>query len=431
MTSDRKGLLGIVFLTVFLDIVGFSIIFPLFPSMLEYYVELEGAESMVGRLANWLDDLSGGDGNAVVTLFGGILGSIYGLLQFLSSAYWGSLSDRWGRRPVLFLTLAGTAAACLLWTFAGTFLILVLARILGGVMAGNISVASAAVADSTPKGDRAGGMGIVGMAIGLGFICGPALGGAFPLLEIQEDRVPTSPFALNPFSAPAIISFTLALLNLAWAFFRFPETRPPEGDPRPPGHAVSPFAHLRALDVPGLRRVNWVYFLYLLAFAAAEFTLTFLAVERLEFSRGDLAWMFVFVGFLIALVQGGLVRKLAPKFGERALARAGLLLTAPGFLLIAGAQAVPALYLGLGFMAVGSAFAMPCFSALASLYSPPDTQGLALGTLRAMGSLSRAVGPILGALLYWKWGSGIPFYSSAIFLVLPFGLALALPKPIH
>jgi len=180
-----------------------------------------------------------------------------------------------------------------------------------------------------------------------------------------------------------------------------------------------------------LRRVNWVYFLYLLAFAAAEFTLTFLAVERLEFSRGDLAWMFVFVGFLIALVQGGLVRKLAPKFGERALARAGLLLTAPGFLLIAGAQAVPALYLGLGFMAVGSAFAMPCFSALASLYSPADTQGLALGSLRAMGSLSRAVGPVLGALLYWKWGSGIPFYSGAVFLVLPFGLALALPKPTH
>ena len=428
MKASRKSVLGIVFLTVFLDIVGFSVIFPLFPSMLDHYVGLEGQNSIVGRLAFNLDQFSGGDRNATITLFGGILGSIYGLLLFLSSALWGNLSDRWGRRPVLLLTLTGTAAACLLWSFSGTFLTLVVARILGGAMAGNISVASAAVADSTPKDERAGGMGIVGMAIGLGFICGPALGGAVPLINPIGDAVPKH-LALNPFSFAALASFLLALINLTWAIFRFPETCPRDTHEPKKHSSFNPFARLRTLKVLGLQRVNLVYFLYLLAFAGAEFTLTFLAVERLEFSRTDLAWMFVAVGLVIALVQGGLVRKIAPKVGERFLAQAGLLLTIPGFLFIAGAETATALYAGLIFMAVGSAFAMPCFSALASLYAPDENQGLALGAFRSMGSLARATGPVLGALLYWKWGSGSPFFSGAAFLALPLGLSLALPRP--
>ena len=166
--SGKRSILGLVFLTVFLDIVGFSIIFPLFPDLLDHYLALSGEGSFLANLVAKLEEISGGEKTAVVTLFGGLLGSVYGLLQFLFATVWGGLSDRIGRRPTLLVTLVGTALSYVLWIFAGSFAVLIAARVLGGIMAGNISTASAAVADTTTAADRAKGMGIVGMAIGLG-----------------------------------------------------------------------------------------------------------------------------------------------------------------------------------------------------------------------------------------------------------------------
>ena len=424
----NKSILGVVFLTVFLDIVGFSILFPLFPSMLDHYLALEGPDSLIGRLVGQLRELAGDDDNAVETLFGGILGSIYGILQFLFTTVWGALSDKNGRRPTLLFTLTGTVVGYLAWMFAGTFAILVASRVLSGIMAGNISVASAAVADTTEGKDRAKGMGIVGMAIGLGFILGPAIGGAtMAWLSLGDGG--SGPLSLNPFSGPALASVALGVINLLWVWRRFPETLPPERRAESGGErGLNPFARLKAIDVPGVARVDVVYLLYLIAFAAVEFTLTFLAVERLEYEAKDLAWMFVFVGLIIALVQGGLVRRLAPRLGEKRVAITGMLLTAPSFVLIGSAETSHRLYLGLAFMAVGSALVMPCLSALISRYAPAAHQGIALGTFRSMGSLSRAVGPIVGAVLYWKLGSSAPYHAGAVALLLPVALAVGLPK---
>jgi MFS family permease len=425
MTDRPRSVLGIVFLTVFLDIVGFSIIFPLFPEMLDHYFALEGADSALGHLVQWLEGFAGGDRNAVHTLFGGLLGSIYGLLQFFFAAIWGSLSDRIGRRPTLLFTLVGTVLAYLMWAYAGSFWLLIAARVLGGAMAGNISTASAAVADTTEGSQRAKGMGMVGMGIGLGFIFGPALGAFFVGFETSTG---SGTFALNPFSGAAFASMGLAVLNLLWVWQRFPETLPAEKRGHSSGNkTLNPFGRLRSLNFPGVQRTNFVYFLYLTAFAAIEFTLTFLASERLGFGHTELAWMFVFVGLIIAFVQGGLIRRLAPKYGERRVARIGLALTAPGFVLIGSAQGVGLLYAGLACMAVGSAFVMPCLSSLVSRYSPADRQGLVLGTFRSMGSLSRAVGPVIGSVMYWKFGSAAPYWAGAVFLLIPLGLALTLP----
>lgn len=154
-SAPRRGILGLVFLTVFLDMVGFSIIFPLFPEMLEWYVGKEGDGSAVGRLAASLAGMVGDDDFAVIVLFGGILGSLYSGAQFLFAPIWGAVSDRIGRRPTILVTLLGTALSYLVWFFAGTFWLLVFARLFGGVMAGNISTASAAVADTHKGSDRA------------------------------------------------------------------------------------------------------------------------------------------------------------------------------------------------------------------------------------------------------------------------------------
>ena len=270
---------------------------------------------------------------------------------------------------------------------------------------------------------------MVGAAIGLGFVCGPAIGAFLPnFLGITGESAGSS---THPFTYLAVASAVMAALNLLWVMMRFPETLPVErrsGSTR----SLNPIARLRELKLPGVVRTNWVYFLYLVAFGAAEFTITFLAVESLDYDRADLGYVFLFIGLVIAFVQGGLVRRLAPKYGERVLIKAGLIATIPSFLLVAAARNAASealLYAGLFLMAVGSAFAMPCLSALVSRYAPADRQGLSLGVLRSMGSLSRAIGPVLGAALYWRFGAALPYHAGAAFLVLPLALALRLPAP--
>lgn len=432
MNPDKpRSSLGLVFLIVFLDIVGFSVLFPLFPAMLDHYVELEGPDGWCGRLVAYLGEIGGANEHAVVTLFGTALGSIYSLLQFLFAPVWGALSDRHGRRPVLLVTLAGTVVGHLLWTFAGSFGLLIGARLLGGAMAGNVSTASAVVADTTSGVDRAKGMGIVGMAIGLGFLFGPALGGLASTVVLgapAPGEAWNAGLALNPFSMAALISLALGLVNLVGVATRFQETLPPErrGQGRST-HTVNPLGRLVQLRDPGVPRTNLVYFLFVTVFAAMEFTLTFLAVERFAYSPRDNAWMFVFVGLVVAFVNGGVVRRLAPRLGEKRLVLTGLALLIPGFGLIAAADGQGVFFAGLGCMAVGSALAMPCLSALVSRYAPEERQGFVLGTFRSLGALSRALGPLLGGVLYWTRGSAAPYAVGALLLLVPLFLALGLP----
>lgn len=428
MRERRRSILGLVFLTVFIDLVGFSILFPLFPQLLDYYVGREGEGSLIGRLAAALTELVGerqAPQVAVVVLFGGILGSLYSLLQFLFTPFWGALSDRLGRRPTLLMTLGGTALSYLVWMFADAFALLVAARLLGGVMAGNISVASAVVADTHSGPERAKGMGIVGMAIGLGFVLGPAIGGL--AAQWSPSAGGGAAIGLHPFSGAALAAFVLALFNFVWALTHFPETRPRAAPGAGAHRTLRPLRELKRLRYPGVRRANLVTLGYLTVFSGMEFTLVFLAVERFAFGPGRNALMFVFVGLVIALVQGGAIRRLAPRHGERRLTQVGLALLVPGFLAVGLAGGLLALYLGLFLMAVGSALAMPSLSSLVSRYAPADVQGLVLGTFRSMGAMARAVGPALGGLVYWAAGSAAPYLAGAVLLLLPLGLALGLP----
>lgn len=430
MNAKSRPVLPLVFLIVFLDIVGFSIVFPLFPAMLEHYVAIEGTDSLVGELVAWLEGLADSERHAVVTLFGGVLGSIYSLLQFLFAPVWGGLSDRIGRRPTLLITITGTFLSYVLWIFAGSFALLVGARILGGIMAGNISTATAVVADTTKAEKRAGGMGIVGMAVGLGFILGPALGGIASLAAPGGEAGWQRGFALNPFSLPAMVACGIAAINLVWVIARLPETRPAEGpqEPRRRG-SLNPLRQMRRLDFAGVWNTTLIFFLYTSAFSAMEFTLTFLAVERFTFTPRDNMWMFVFIGLVIAVVQGGFVRRLAPRLGEKRLILGGIGLLVPGFFVIAWAPGTTSFYGGLFLLSVGSALAMPCLSSLVSRYTPDDRQGSVLGHFRSAGALARAVGPIVGGILYWQLGSASPYWLGGAFLLVPLVLAGRLPAP--
>ena len=424
----KKPTLLIVFLTVFIDVVGFSIIFPLFPEMLEYYLKLDGKESLIGSLVAWLDQFAGGDTNAVATLFGGVVGSLYGFLQFVFAPIWGAYSDRHGRRPTLVFTLGGIVLANLIWVFAGSFALLVLGRALGGIMAGNISTASAVAADITTGKNRASGMIIIGVALGLGFILGPAIGGFAYSWQLVEPGKAVAGLALHPFSGPAIIALAIAGVNWLLVIFLLSESLPPEKrEQQLAKRGFNPFAQLKRINLPGVARTNLMYFAYWCAFSSVEFTITFFATEKLGFKPVDIAWMFVFIGMSLIFFQGGVARQLIKRVGERRTALAGVCCTLPGFLIIGNAASTEVLYGGLLLMTAGSGMTMPSLNSLVSRYTPGDRQGLSLGVFRSLGSLSRALGPIMGGLLYWKFDSSMPFWVGAAFLVVPFFMALGLP----
>ncbi len=424
--------LGVIFLTLFIDLIGFSIIFPLFPGILDYYLEKEGDAGLLGALLaflNTFDQPGEGSGHFTAVLFGGVLGSIYSFLQFLTAPWWGRLSDRFGRRTILLYTISGTVLSYAIWFFSGSFLLFIIARLLGGAMAGNLSVASAAIADVTPPERRARGMALVGVAFGLGFIMGPAIGGLSVHIDVLALAPGLASVGVNPFSGPALVAFLLSAVNLVWVVLRFRETLPPDrrGNyfaDRGPGKL------LRTRLSPEVRKVNWVFFVYILAFSGMEFTLTFLAWQRFEYGHLELAYIFVFVGLLIVLTQGLFVRKLVPLLGEKPVALWGLFLVMIGLFIIGRAPTPGWLYGGLAFMAVGSGLVNPALSALVSLYAAAEKQGETMGVFRSLGSLGRAIGPILASFVFWWYGSSLSYAVGAVMLAVPLFIALALPRPL-
>lgn len=432
LTPDARRTLGVVFLTLFIDLVGFSIIFPLFPDLLDYYggADEGGAfatfERFVNALLGWIG-ADPADRQVHIVFFGGVLGSLYGLLQYLAAPVWGGLSDRFGRKPVLALCVAGMLVSNLAWVFASSFGVFLVSRVLGGVMAGNISTATAAVADVTDAETRSRGMAIVGMAFGLGFLLGPAIGGLAALVDVSDPNATPGVWGLNPFSVPAVIALALSVVNLALIVGRFRETLAPTARSTSSARTLNPLAVFELRAYAGAMRVVFTNFLYLTIFSGMEFTLVFLAADRVGFGNAARGLMFVFVGVIIAGVQGGYVRRRARSVGERTMALRGMALTVPGLLLLAIADSGWKLFAGLAFLAVGSAMVMPCLTAIVSLVAPADAQGRAVGIFRSFGSLGRAIGPILAGYLYWKLGATTAYVLGGALLLAPFAIAVGLP----
>lgn len=418
LSPKAKKTIKIVFLTLFLDLVGFSIIFPMFPALAKYYLLNDADNWFLKAIFGQIESLTnagGVDMNSVV-LFGGALGALYSLLQFFAAPIWGSLSDRYGRKPMLLVSLAGLLVSYILWIFSGSFTLLILSRFIGGIMGGNLSVATATIADVTTPKTRSRGMAFVGIAFALGFIFGPAIGGALTIVDPTEHFPNLISLGVNPFSYPALLAAILTLINIISIMIQFEETLDKENTSQ---RVMNPLELFKPLAIKEVNLTNYSYFLFISAFSGMEFTLTFLAVDRFQFTSMDNAYMFVFIGVLIALVQGGFVRRRASDIGEKKVASLGLLFLIPGLSVIAFASNTFLLYLGLFFLAVGSAMAVPTLTSLVSLYTPAHNQGQSLGIFRSLGSLGRVIGPIAASLVYWNFGSKIPYISGAIFMLFP------------
>lgn len=428
-TSSKKKNLGAILLTLFLDLVGFSIIFPLFPGMLEFYFDASGSSGILNWAIPFLDGLTGG-GHYTAVLFGGILGSLYSIMQFIFSPIWGRRSDRVGRKSVLKITILGTALSYLVWFFSGSFELLILGRLLGGIMAGNISVATAAVADMTPKENRSKGMALVGVTFGLGFIIGPAIGALLSLVNILDFAPALKSIGINPFSVPALVALLLSLANYLWLNAKFEESLDEEDrDKSESRGSLAAVIDLLSIKHPGIRQVNWLYLIFITAFSGMEFTLTFLAAERFLYSPAQNGYIFLYVGFVLILVQGGIVRRMTPKVGEKKTAIAGLIFGVVAFILLSKSDTQFLFYLSLTLMAFAGGLVNPSLTSLVSLYSSDDKQGANLGLFRSAGSLARAIGPLLAAGVYWYFGSDVAYLFAGLVIVIPLVRAFALPSP--
>jgi MFS family permease len=308
--------------------------------------------------------------------------------------------------------------------------VLVLSRIIGGIMGGNLSVATAAVADSTSREKRAGGLAIVGIAFGLGFIVGPAMGGLSAKINLLDYFPQLEAIGVNPFSMPALISLALTLINLIWVARCFEETLSEESrETANRERHVTPIFQIFTSGGPEIRRTNLLYLIFMFAFSGMEFTLTFLAFERFAFSPAQNGGMFVFIGFILILVQGGIVRRLSGPVGEKRLALAGLSCATLAFLCLALAANVGFFFLALALLGISIGLASPTLSALVSLYSDETKQGANLGAFRSAGSLARAGGPLFAAFCYFAFGSQSAYLFGAVIAIVPLVMAFKLPQP--
>lgn len=437
-TTPSKPLsLGVIFLTLYIDLIGFSIFFPLGPELLRYYIAHEPQGGLFATLFAQLQNFAHNSHVpevAVAALFGGLLGSVYAFMQFLFSPVWGARSDRVGRRPVLLLTVAGNAFSYLLLVFSGSFVVFLVGRVLAGIMGGNLAVAIASVADVTTRENRAKGMGIVGAAFGLGFLTGPAIGGLTSGFNLLTHHPRLAQYGIHPFSVPALIALGMCLVNLLWIAARFRETLPE--DRRGAGVTLrerNPLRALLTLPDAAIRRTNVVGFLLTFGFSFFETLITFFAADAFHYSPRDLVSVFVYNGVVSILTQGFLVRRLVPRMGEKRAAVMGIAFVAIGMvglgLTVGLLHSVPLMYAALTFCSVGSGFANVGLSSLISLYASAEEQGKVTGIFRSLGFLARACSPAVAGVLFFQVGGTVTFALAGALLLVPFALGLALPQP--
>jgi DHA1 family tetracycline resistance protein-like MFS transporter len=359
---NRSPLL-VIFITVFIDLIGFGIVIPVLP----FYVE-------------------GTRFNASARTVG-LLFASYSVMQLIFTPILGRLSDRYGRRPILFLSLLGTSLGFLILGLATNVQMLFAGRILDGITGGNISTAQAYIADVTTPENRAKGMGMIGAAFGLGFILGPAIGGVLSRWGI---------------SLPFFFASGLALANAVLLYFTLPETVTKD-HPARASAATGRWSQLvRALKQSRLKFVLVIYFLFITAFSIMTTSFGLFTMYRFGYDAHHTGWLFAYVGLMGAIIQGGLIGRLVKRFGELRLINMGALLFALSLFAIplTGPQTgVLALLVVGATFAFGNGLATPALTGLASKSVGPGEQGGVLGVTQSAASLARTVGPLIASYL--------------------------------
>ncbi|MCB9169018.1 MAG: MFS transporter [Flavobacteriales bacterium] len=370
-----RSRLSILYLTVFIDLLGFGIVIPILPT---YATELGASALEVGLIA-----------------------ALYSLMNFVFSPFWGTLSDRHGRRTVIAGTVAITACSFFLLAQANVLWLLFLARLVSGIGSANIAASQAYITDVTPKESRAKALGLIGAAFGLGFIFGPPVGG----------------FVKEHFGMAYVgyMAMGLSTINLILVLLFLPESIK-EKDP----HAKLEFKPVtnafRALKREGLRDLYITMFTYVAAFSMMQVTVALLWEQDYGLSEAQVGYMFAAIGLASAVVQGGMVGWLSRKFGEARLLVFGCILMAIGLGSIPFVPFdwfIPVAFLPIVMIALANGCMMPSITSLLSKEASDREQGQVLGMNQSFGSLARVIGPTIGGLFY-GWSHYLPYLSGAL-----------------
>lgn len=396
MTSTPKRTLSLLFFTVFIDLVGFGMIIPLIPYL--------------GR--------SLGDS----ALKAGLLMSIYSLMQFIFNPLWGQLSDKYGRRPILLLSLLGASISHLAFAFSTTFWFMFFARLFAGTFAANISAAMASVADISNESERSKRMGLIGAAFGLGFTIGPFFG-AF--ISSQGTHISTeAPFGL--WTAALAASF-LCFLNFIFAIFYLPETNPKliqkEFLQKTTSLIVLP-AHKRVLIIfeylkkGTLRDLLLTYGFNSLAMALMEVSLFLYVKDKFNLPLKEASLGFAYIGLILVFTQGFLVRKMIPKYGENKLIKISLILFAIGVGTIPLASNLFIFAIPVTLLSVAQGLLSPSLTGSISLREDAAHQGQVMGVTQSLSALGRILGPSIAGAIYTSTHMVGPFYFSCLLSLL-------------
>ena len=387
----KNKALAVLFLTIFLDLMGFGLIIPILPT---YAKTLGATDAMVG-----------------------LLGTSFSIMQFMFASFWGGLSDRYGRRPIMLISIAIMIIAYILFANATVLWLLFATRLLKGFGAANLSVAQAYISDVVPKENRTKAFGIIGAAFGLGFIFGPSIGGV-----------------LNEYYGVQGVGYFAAILgtvNLLSAYFFLDETLKGRSDnailfPNP----FKDIVRFKAIyEVNALFTINFVY---ILGFSMMQITSTLLWAEHFGLSEMHIGYTFAYIGLLAVIIQGGLIGQFNQWFGERNLLVFGTVLVAIGLFTMPFVPTDRFYFelISLTLLSFGNALLTPTVSTLLTTFAPEDAQGKILGTNQSVGSLARVVGPAIGGLVY-GWHYTYPYVLSGSITLIVSVLAIRLRKNMY
>ncbi len=377
----------IVLLTVFIDLLGFGIVIPLLP----FYGEHFGASPTVI----------------------GLLTASYSLMQFLFIPFWGRLSDRIGRRPIILLSVFGSVLSYLLFGFADSLLLLFASRILAGFMGANISTAYAYIADRTSSDERAKYMGLIGAAFGVGFMLGPFIGGVTSKIS---------------YGTPGFVAAGLSLVNLVLAYFMLPESLKEKLAVPRKLRLLNIGAMRDAFRKPAIANLVMVSFFYTVAFSNLYVAFPLFTGDVFNYGTAANGYLFAYIGLIAVLIQGGATGRLVKRFGERGLIIGGVVLLLAGLTFLPDTHTLPMLIVLVTILAIGSALVTPPLTSLISKYAGATEYGSVIGVSRSFSSLARVIGPFWGGFVLGTVGLAWPFYTGGVMLLVALFLALRVPK---
>ncbi len=381
--------LGVVVSIVLVDLLGFTIVMPLLAPFAQEY---------------------GFSGLQI-----GLLFAAFPMCQLVAGPVLGRLSDRYGRRPLLVYSQAGTALSFVILGLSRSFWVMLLARMLDGASGGNVLVAQAYVADVTKPENRARGLGLIGMAFGLGFVLGPLLGGILLALPFPPGWRLRVPFLVAA-------GFSIVALGLVLA--RLPESLPTDTRSRQAARALSWRGLVDTVALPGVGTLVLIGSLVVLGFAALEGTFALFLRQRMGWSAQGAAFGFAYLGLASAAVQGGLIRRLVPRFGEPKLIVTGIATLAFGFAALALARHWAALLGATLIVGIGQGLASPTVSGLLSRVTPVSEQGAVFGVLSSAQTLARMVNYVFANLLLADIDPSAPFWEACAIAVVALVLAV-------